>query len=373
MSDQTKPWLESRLPLAASFRAHVSERQIAHDRPYLAALGTLILGTLIFLVLSGFVLSLYYVAVEGDAYNSIQVIMRGVNDGWLIRGFHATGTTMLFGLVYLAIFRALITGSYRMPGELVWMLKLIFLLLILLIGYLGYALEDGAISYWSLHEVTLAGAQLSSFPGNISNWFFGGPAGPGTLARLAVMHGLLAFLAFGVLALHYYAKRAVAVAPKKTVSLHPYYTSHHFVAVSVFVLLFAVLVFYAPHLGENPLNAVAANPLVVPTVVTPPWYLLPVSAFSTMFPGAKGGIIGVIAAFAVLFAVPWLDRSPKNASPSLLYKFLVLVMGLDVFALGCTTADGPSLMNSILTTIFIGWYFLHFLVLTPLATARESK
>jgi ubiquinol-cytochrome c reductase cytochrome b subunit len=373
MSDQTKPWLESRLPIGQAFRTHIRDLPLAHDRPYLAALGTLITATVIFLALSGFVLSLYYVAVEGQAFSSIQFITRGVNDGWLIRSFHASGTTMLFGATYLAIFRALLTGSYRLPGELVWMLKLLFLLLILLIGYLGYALIDGATSYWSLHQATTAGAMLSSFPGNISNWFFGGPAGPGTLPRLAVLHGLLTFIALGVLALHYFAKRSIAITPAKTVPLHPHYTAHHFVAFAVFGLIFAVLVFFAPHLGENPLNAVAANPLVVPAVVTPPWYLLPADAFTSALPGPEGGIIAFIAAFAVLFGVPWLDRSKPGAIPSGTYKTLTFLLGLDIVALSLTAAAGPSTINAILIILFTAWYFFHFLVLIPLVTLRETN
>jgi ubiquinol-cytochrome c reductase cytochrome b subunit len=373
MSDQTTSWLDSRLPLAACFRAQVCDKPLPANRPYLSALGTLITGTLIFLMLSGAVLSAYYVASERGAYNSIQFIMRNVNDGWLIRSFHATGTTMLFAAVYLAIFRALITGAYRLPGELVWGLKLAFLLLMMLVGYLGYAMQDGAVSHWSLHDVTLAGAGLSSFPGNISNWVFGGPAGHGTLGHVAMMHGLLTFIALGVLVLHYYAKQAVAPVSKKTVPLHPYYTSQHFVAVSVYVLLFAVLVFFAPHLGENPLNSAPANPLLVPAVMTPPWYLLPVAAVTHALPGTEGGIVAFIAAFAALFAMPWLDRSDPRSEPGFFYKLLVVILGLDVIALGMTAAAGPSTINAILTIIFIGWYFLHFLVLTPLVTARESK
>ncbi|MDE8347865.1 MAG: cytochrome b N-terminal domain-containing protein [Acidocella sp.] len=371
MSDQTKTWLGSRLPIAHNIGNQLSRKPLAANQPYLAALGMLITATLLFLVLSGVVLSAYYVAAEHRAFQSIQLIMRDVNDGWLIRSFHATGTTMLFAAVYLAIFRALVTGSYRLPGELVWSLKLVFLLLMLLVGYLGYAMQDSAVSYWSLHGVVQTGAGLASFPANIFNWVFGGPAGPGTLTRLAVMHGLLTFIALGVLALHYFAKQAITPPAEKTVPLHPYYTSHHFVAAGVYVLLFAVLVFFAPHLGENPLNQAPANPLLVPAVTTPPWYLLPATALTHALPGTNGGIIAFIAAFAVLFGMPWLDRSAPGARPGFLYKLLVVVLALDVIALCLVAAAGPSTINAVLTIVFIGWYFLHFLVLTPLATARE--
>ncbi|HQU03556.1 MAG TPA: cytochrome b N-terminal domain-containing protein, partial [Acidocella sp.] len=364
MSDQTKSWLETRLPLASSMQSCIWNMKMAVEKPYLAALGSLITATLIFLTLSGFVLSLFYVAAPGAAFDSIQFISRNVDNGWLVRSFHATGATMLFAATYLVVFRTLLTGGYRAPNELTWILKLVFLGLVLIIGYFGYAMADGAVSYWSLHETTVAGARLTSFPGAISNWVFGGPAGPGTLGRVAVLHSALALLGFGVLALHLAAKRAVAPVPTKTVTLHPYYTSHHFVAFAVFALIFAVLVFFAPHWGENQLNLAAANPLVVPAVLTPPWYLLPVSAFAAASSSPLGSIFLVLAGFAVLFAAPWLDQS-KGTKPGLFYKILVAVLALDVFGLCMAQADGPSMLSSILSTIFIGWYFLHFLVPSP--------
>ena len=84
------------------------------------------------------------------AFASIQFIDRNVNNGWLIHGFHATGTTMLFGTIYLLLFRGILTRNYRAPGELVWVLGVALFSLLLLVGYLGYALTGGAVSYWSL-------------------------------------------------------------------------------------------------------------------------------------------------------------------------------------------------------------------------------
>lgn len=373
-TEQAKPWLETRLPLGATFREHVIEYPVAREQPYLATLGGLVLGTLIFLALSGVVLALYYVASEGNGYNSIQFIIRSVNFGWLIQSFHSTGTTMIFAVVYLSLFRSILASSYKTPGELVWFLELTGFILLLLAGYFGYLLADGATSYWSLHDAALAAARLNGFPGAIGDWIFGGPAGPGTLARIAVFHVVLALMLFAAVTARIVAKRTIRVAPlRNAVAAHPYYTSQYFVAFVVFAVIFAVLVFFAPHLGENPLNAVAADPLVVPAVITPPWYLLPISAIGGTISGTLGGIIAVIAGLGVLFALPWLDRSKPGKSTGFLYKLLVFILALDVIGLSIVAAAPPSLIAAILTYVFIAWYFLHFLVLTPLTTATETK
>ena len=365
----TKPWLETRLPFCAAWRACLTEYQTARDQPYLATLPGLILGALIFLVLSGAVLSIYYVATEGSAYDSIQFIARGVNFGWLVQSFHSTGTTMIFASVYLLLFRAILTRSYKGKRDLVWFLKLKLFALLLVTGWLGYIMADGAVSYWSLHNAALSGARLNGAPGVISEWIFGGAGGPGTLARMAVFHVVLALLIFTVIGSLIVANRVAAPEPRRgAVALYPYYTSQYFVAFVVFALIFAVLVFFAPHLGENRLNAVAASPLVVPALLTPPWYLLPLAAMGGALPSTMGAILIVVAAFAVLYALPWLDRSKPSMPAGFLYKLFVWILALDVIALSITAACPASALSAILTTVFIIWYFLHFLVLTPLST-----
>jgi quinol-cytochrome oxidoreductase complex cytochrome b subunit len=370
---QTKPWLETRLPLGAFWRTHVSGYLTARDQPYLATLPGLILGALIFLAVSGAVLSVFYVAAEGSAFDSIQFISRSVNFGWLIHSFHSTGTTLLFAAVYLLLFRGILGSQYKGTGDLVWFLELKLFILLLAVGYLGYVLADGATSYWSLHNAALAGARLGGAPGAIADWIFGGPAGPGTLARMVVFHVVLALLLFAVVGALLIARRTTAPpVQRKPVALHPYYTAQYFTAFVIFALIFAILVFFAPHLGENRLNLAAANPLVVPDVLTPPWYLLPIAAIGSVLPSTLGGVIAVIAGLAVLYALPWLDRSKPGAATGLLYKFLVFILALDVFALAIASAAPPSFITGILIKVFIVWYFLHFLVLTPLSSATPA-
>jgi quinol-cytochrome oxidoreductase complex cytochrome b subunit len=372
-SNITKPWIDTRLPFITAWRAHFLTPNLAPDAPYLGTLPSLITTALVFMALSGFVLSVHY--DPAHPFTSLQFIDRNVNNGWLIHAFHETGTTMIFGAVYLTLYRIMVTRAYRAPGEVVWLLTVAQFCLLLLVGYLGYLLDGGAVSYWSLAGVTTAAGNLGGAPGAISNWFFGGPDGPGTLARIAMFHTLLALAIFGIVALHYLAKRAVTAPPpaRGQVSFHPYYTAQYFVAFVVFALIFAVLVFFAPHFGENTLNGAPGGPLVVPATVSPPWYLLSITNVSHAFPGMWGGIFGVIARLAVLFALPWLDRSKPDATPGALYRFLVMLLALDILALGLAAAATPSMLTSILAIVFTAWYFLHFLVFTPLVTAMEAK
>jgi quinol-cytochrome oxidoreductase complex cytochrome b subunit len=369
-TDVKTSWAESRLPALACLRSEAPA--LAREAPYLAALPFLIGAALVVLAASGLVLAVYYDPAQ--AFVSLQFIDRNVSNGWLIHGYHATGTTMLFGAVYLFLFRGVLTGAYRRKGELVWGLGVALFGLLLLAGYLGYTLTDGAVGYWSLVNGTRAAGTLGGLPAALGTWFFGGPYGPGTLARLLVFHAVLGLLAFGILALYIAGARSLAprMAPREAVRFHPYYTAQYFVALVVFALIFSVLLFFAPHFGENPLNANPANPLLLPVTLTPPWYLAPFGAVEIVFPGVYGGILGVIALLAMLFALPWLDRSGSDARPGFWHRILVFVLALDVLALGLAAAAGPSMASSVLVVIFTLWYFFHFLVLTPLITAMEA-
>ncbi len=371
-TDVKKSWLASRLPCPAK-EAGSCAPMLERDAPYAATLPALITGAVLFLLASGLVLAVYYTPAHGFA--SIQFIARNVNSGWLIQGFHTTGVTMLFAAVYWLLFRDIYTGAYRAPGELVWLLRVKLFALLLLVGWLGYTLSDGAVSYWSLTDATNAATGLGGVAGVIGRWFFGGPNGAGTLARLEVFHAVLALAILCVLAAGRRAARALALQakPSHPVSCHPYYTSQTFAAFSVFALIFAVLMFFAPHYGLNPLNAAASDSLIVPAVLSPPWYLSPVSAVASTFSSASGGIFGVIAMLAVLAALPWLDRSAPNSKRGLFYRLLTGLLLLDIIGLGLSASYPACTLSGGLTAAFTIWYFFHFLVLTPLVTALEAQ
>ncbi|MDE8347313.1 MAG: cytochrome b N-terminal domain-containing protein [Acidocella sp.] len=373
MSQPAKPsWTADRMPCLGAWWRDLSTPRLAPDAPYLAALPAMIMGTMILLTLSGLVLAVYY--NSHHAFSALQFIDRDVSDGWLVHEFHSIGTTMLFGAVYLYLFRALYTRAYRAPGELVWGLGVGMFSLLLLVGWLGYALTGGAVAFWSVAHATQTAGLLGGAPGALATWFFGGPDGSGTLGRLVVFHITLALALFGVVLLHRAATAAMRPAPTgKLVGFFPYYVAQYVAAFAVFALIFAILVFFAPHLGSNRLNLVAGSDLVVPAIIVPPWYLVPVSAIASVMPGTDGAIWVVVAALAVLFAMPWLDRSGPKARPGGLFKFLVLVLGLDIIGLVLVGMATPSLVSLILTVVFTAWYFLHFLVLTPLVTALETE
>lgn len=327
-----------------------------------ASLPTLLGALLALLLASGAVLAVYY--NPRDAYGAVQMINREVNGGWLVLGYHNTGASLAFLALYAQLFRLLLTRSYRAPARFAWMLWVKLLAVLLLTGWLGFVLQGGAGGALSLTHASDAALTLPGFPGAVALWIFGGPAGPGTLARLLVFHVVLAACAVGVICWARCTARRARPAPEgRAVAFWPVYASQYFAALAALALLFTLLLAFAPHWGQSAQAMLPGDAL--PVVISYPWYLRPVAHLATLIPGDGGAILVVILAAATLYALPWLDRS-NGAPPGRLYRWLTLLLGLDVLALGCASAPVQQIIFGI-------WFFIHFLVLTPLVTAAEAK
>lgn len=291
----------------------------------------------------------------------MQFILREVNEGWLIRAYHATGTGLMFAMVYVLLFRGILTRGYRAPGELVWLLGVALFALLLLAGWLGFVLTGGAVGGEALRRAADGALALGGAPGAVGLWLFGGAAGAGTLLRMEVFHAVLGLALGGVALLHWAARNAIR--PKMegagAVSFYPYYLAQYVAALAVFALIFALLLGFAPGFGGVWMNALPPGALMAPGALPLPWYLAPLGALGAVLPGAWGAV----AAVAVLFALPWLDRN--RGRPGRWLGRLAWVLALDVLGLGLSCAPW-------LTALLAFWYFFHFLVLTPLVSVLEA-
>ncbi len=91
---------------------------------------------------------MHYTPSIAEAFNSVEHIMRDVNNGWFIRYLHANGASFFFIWVYIHIGRGLYYGSYRSPRTLLWSIGVIIYILMMAIAFIGYVLPFGQMSYW---------------------------------------------------------------------------------------------------------------------------------------------------------------------------------------------------------------------------------
>ncbi len=319
-------WLDSRLPILRlmhdSFVAYPTPRNLN----YWWTFGAILSFCLVVQIVTGIVLAMHYVPSIDSAFASLQRIRRDVPWGWLIQPIHAVGASMFFLAVYIHMFRGLYYGSYKAPREVLWILGCVIYLLMVATGFLGYSLPWGQMSFWAATVITNLIGAIPWIGESVRDWLMGGfSIGDPTLNRFFSLHYLLPFVIAGVVVLHVWALHVtgqnnpagVEVKTKDdTVPFTPHATMKDLFATVLFIILFAVFVFYLPDVLGHPDNYIPANPLVTPQHIVPEWYLLPFYAilraidFNVGFIDSKlGGVILMFASIAILFVLPWLDTS----------------------------------------------------------------
>ena len=377
-------WIDYRLPFVAQLEHELNEYPTPRNLNYWWNFGSLAGIMLVIMIVSGIVLAMHYTPESTMAFDSVERIMRDVNYGWLMRYIHMNGASMFFVLVYIHIFRGLYYGSYKYPRELLWMLGVVILLLMMATAFMGYVLPWGQMSYWGATVITSLFSAIPVFGQKIVTLLWGGfaVANP-TLNRFFSLHYLLPFVIVGVVGLHLVAlhqhgsNNPLGIdhkGPQDSIPFHPYYTIKDLFGLTVFLLIFSVVVFFYPNFLGDPQNYIPANPLQTPPDIVPEWYFLPFYAIlrSMTFDvlGIPAKLIGVVLMFSsilLLFVLPWLDTSRvRSATFRPIYKKIFWLLVIDVLTLGYVGAHPPAGTIVVVGQLATFYYFFHFLILIPL-------
>jgi quinol-cytochrome oxidoreductase complex cytochrome b subunit len=116
--------------------------------------------------ITGILLTIYYVPTPDHAYDSVQYITTQVAGGWLIRGLHHWGASVMVVLVVLHMLRVIIYGAYKYPREVTWMTGVVLLLVVIGFGFTGYLLPWDQKSYWA----TTVGTRIAGVVPFLGNW-----------------------------------------------------------------------------------------------------------------------------------------------------------------------------------------------------------
>ena len=389
-------WIEHRLPVF-SFLDHSvgSSYPSPKNLSYWWNFGSLAGLVLVIMIATGVVLAMQYTAHVDYAFNSVERIMRDVNNGWMIRYIHANGGSAFFVVVFIHMFRGLYYGSYKAPRELLWIIGVVILLLMMATAFMGYVLPWGQMSFWGATVITNFFTAIPVVGDAVTTWLLGGPVvDNATLNRFFALHYLLPFIIVAVVVIHIWALHVHgsnnplgidAKGPQDKIPFHPYYTAKDLFGMGVFLIIFFGFVFFAPNYLGHPDNYIPANPLSTPAHIVPEWYFLPFYAilravtfeFLWIIPAKLGGVILMFASVLVLFVLPWLDRSPvRSANYRPYFKWFFWILVLDCIVLGWVGANPPDGLVGGIPFIWIGqaatlYYFAFFLVIMPLLSVME--
>ena len=169
-------WIDARMPLPRLIHDSFVSYPVPRNLNYAYTFGGILSLMLAVQIVTGIVLAMHYAAYTGQAFNSVEQIMRDVNSGWLLRYLHANGASMFFIAVYIHIFRGLYYGSYKAPRELLWILGVIIYLLMMATAFMGYVLPWGQMSFWGATVITGLFGAIPGVGPAIQEWLLGGPA-----------------------------------------------------------------------------------------------------------------------------------------------------------------------------------------------------
>ena len=390
-------WIDARFPLVSLWEEHLSRYYAPKNFNFWYYFGSIALVILVIQIVTGIWLTMNYKPSAAEAFASVESIMRDVEWGWLIRYMHSTGASFFFIAVYLHMFRALIYGSYKGNRELIWLLGMFIYVILMAEAFMGYLLPWGQMSYWGAQVIiSLFGAIPFGIGEALALWIRGDyVVSDATLNRFFALHVVALPLALlGVVALHILALHEVGSNnpdgveikrnkgpdgnPRDGIPFHPYYTVKDLMGITVFLFLFAIVVFFVPEFGGWFLekdNFVRADPLRTPEHIVPLWYFTPFYAILRAIPDKLTGVLAMGASIAVLFFLPWIDRHPVKSiryrGP--LFATLITVFVLTFLFLGYLGTQAPTRVLGELGLRFGELYFSFFIVLWLYSRERRAS
>ena len=141
-------------PLLKLVNSYIIDSPQPSNISFLWNFGSLLALCLGIQIVTGVTLAMHYNASVLEAFNSVEHIMRDVNNGWLIRYLHSNTASAFFLIVYLHIGRGLYYGSYKAPRTLVWTIGTVIFILMMATAFLGYVLPYGQMSLWGATVIT---------------------------------------------------------------------------------------------------------------------------------------------------------------------------------------------------------------------------
>ena len=369
-------------PLFKLVNAYVVDHSQPSNINYLWNFGSLLGLCLVIQIVTGVTLAMHYNPNIFEAFNSIEHIMRDVNNGWLIRYLHSNTASAFFFLVYLHIGRGFYYGSYRSPRTLAWSIGVVILILMIATAFLGYVLPYGQMSLWGATVITNLISAIPWIGQDVVEFIWGGfSVNNATLNRFFALHFVLPFILAALAIMHLIAVHETAGASNPTglpgyydrVPFAPYYIFKDLITIFLFIFVLSMFVFFMPNVLGDSDNYIMANPMQTPPAIVPEWYLLPFYAILRSIPNK---LLGVIAMFSAILAIMLLPVGDLGKSKGFQFRsfskigfFIFVANFLILMILGAKHVESPFIEFGQLSTFF---YFSYFIIIMPLVSTIEN-
>jgi len=370
-------------PLLSLVNGYLVDSPQPSNISYLWNFGSLLGFCLVIQIITGVTLAMHYNPSVLEAFNSVEHIMRDVNNGWLIRYLHSNTASAFFFLVYLHIGRGLYYGSYRAPRTLVWTIGTVIFILMMATAFLGYVLPYGQMSLWGATVITNLMSAIPWVGQDIVEFIWGGfSVNNATLNRFFALHFVLPFVLAALALMHLIALHDSAGSGNPLgvsgnydrLPFAPYFIFKDLITIFLFIVVLSVFVFFMPNVLGDSENYVMANPMQTPPAIVPEWYLLPFYAILRSIPNKLLGVIAMFSAILILLIMPFTDLGRSRGlqfRPLSKLAFYVFVANfLILMQLGAKHVESPFIEFGQISTVL---YFSHFLIIVPLVSLLENS
>jgi ubiquinol-cytochrome c reductase cytochrome b subunit len=370
-------------PLLKMVNSYLIDSPQPSNLSYLWNFGSLLAFCLIIQIVTGVTLGMHYTPNVLEAFDSVEHIMRDVNNGWLIRYLHSNTASAFFFLVYLHIGRGLYYGSYKAPRTLVWTIGTVIFILMMATAFLGYVLPYGQMSLWGATVITNLMSAIPWVGQDIVEFIWGGfSVNNATLNRFFALHFVLPFVLAALALMHLIALHDSSGSSNPLgvsgnydrLPFSPYFIFKDLITIFLFIIVLSIFVFFMPNVLGDSENYVMANPMQTPPAIVPEWYLLPFYAILRSIPNKLLGVVAMFAAILALLVMPFSDLSKLRGIQfrplSKIAFFIFLANFLILMQLGAKHVETPYLELGQISTVL---YFSHFVIIVPFVTLLENS
>ena len=370
-------------PLLSLVNGYLVDSPQPSNLSYLWNFGSLLGFCLVIQIITGVTLAMHYNPSVLEAFNSVEHIMRDVNNGWLIRYLHSNTASAFLFLVYLHIGRGLYYGSYRAPRTLVWTIGTVIFILMMATAFLGYVLPYGQMSLWGATVITNLMSAIPWVGQDIVEFIWGGfSVNNATLNRFFALHFVLPFVLAALALMHLIALHDSAGSGNPLgvsgnydrLPFAPYFIFKDLITIFLFIIVLSVFVFFMPNVLGDSENYVMANPMQTPPAIVPEWYLLPFYAILRSIPNKLLGVIAMFSAILILLVMPFTDLGRSRGlqfRPLSKFAFFAFVANfLILMQIGAKHVESPFIEFGQISTVL---YFSHFLIIVPLVSLLENS
>ena len=370
-------------PLLKMVNSYIIDSPQPSNLSYLWNFGSLLAVCLIIQIVTGVTLGMHYTPSVLEAFDSVEHIMRDVNNGWLIRYLHSNTASAFFFIVYLHIGRGLYYGSYKAPRTLTWTIGTVIFILMMATAFLGYVLPYGQMSLWGATVITNLMSAIPWIGQDIVEFIWGGfSVNNATLNRFFALHFVLPFVLAALALMHLIALHDSSGSGNPLgvsgnydrLPFAPYFIFKDLITIFIFIIGLSLFVFFMPNVLGDSENYVMANPMQTPPAIVPEWYLLPFYAILRSIPNKLLGVIAMFSAILALLIMPFSDLSKLRGMqfrPLSKIAFFVFVTNfLILMQLGAKHVESPFIEFGQISTVL---YFAHFVVIVPIITVLENS